>query len=63
MSKEKLMKLTKYAEDVKSKLSSTTLSEKQKNRPVQYKQFLERELSAVSKQIEALKMSGATDKK
>lgn len=63
MSKEKLISLTKYASDIKSKLSSP-LPEKQKNRPAQYKQFLERELSATNAKIESIKLAGeATPKK
>lgn len=63
MSKEKLQKLNKYAEGLKSKLSDRTLPEKHKNRPEQYKQFLERELSTVNSKIEAMKISGVPDKK
>ncbi len=62
MSKEKIQRLSKYANDIKSKLSDKVLPEKQKNRPAQYKQFLERELSTVSAQIESMKMS-VTEKK
>jgi hypothetical protein len=62
MSKEKLQRLTKYADSLKNRLAEKTLPEKQKNRPIQYKQFLERELSTVTSQIESIKMSGA-DKK
>jgi hypothetical protein len=63
MSKEKLIKLTKYANDVKSKLSEKVLPEKQKNREVQYKQFLERELASTNSKIETLKMTLTPDKK
>jgi hypothetical protein len=63
MSKEKLIKLTKYANDVKNKLSDGTLSEKQKNRPKQYKAFLERELAAATAKIDAIRVSLPSDKK
>lgn len=63
MSKEKLQRLNKYADSIKNRLAEKNLPEKQKNRPAQYKQFLERELSTVSAQIEAMKMSGVPDKK
>jgi hypothetical protein len=63
MSKEKLQSLTKYANDVKSKLSSALLPEKHKSRPVQYRQFLERELTTVNAKIEFIKASGTADKK
>lgn len=64
MSKEKLIRLTKYQSDVKSRLSESTPSKKQSNRPKEYKQFLERELSTVTNKIEALKVSLPTgDKK
>jgi hypothetical protein len=63
MSKENLIRLTKYANDVKSKLSDKVLPEKQKNRPAQYKLFLERELAAVNSKIEALKMGAPTESK
>lgn len=63
MSKEKLQRLSKYADSIKTKLGETRLPEKQKNRPAQYKQFLERELSTVTAQIESMKMAGVPDKK
>jgi len=62
MSKEKIQSLTKYVNDLKAKQTST-LSEKQKNRPAQYKQFLEREISAAQAKIDAMKMSGAPEAK
>lgn len=63
MSKEVLQKLNKYADGIKSKLAEKTLPEKQKNRPAQYKQFLEKELSQVNSKIESMKISGVPDKK
>lgn len=62
MSKELLQKHTKYAESLRSRLSDKTLPEKHKNRPVEYKQFLERELQAVTSKIEFLR-TGVSDKK
>lgn len=57
MSKELVQRLSKYADSVKSKLADSNLPAKQKSRPAQYKQFLERELQSVSSKIESLKMS------
>ena len=62
MSKEKLQNLTKYADNVKSKLSSQT-PEKHKSHPAEYKQYLERELVATTKKIDALKLSEPAAKK
>jgi hypothetical protein len=61
MSKEKLQKAVKYAEDLKNKLSSP-VSEKHSHSPATYKQFLERELKSVTNKIDSLKLT-ATDKK
>ena len=58
MSKEKLISLTKYADDLKSKLQAGP-TKKHVNHPASYKLFLERELDSVSKKIETLKMEGA----
>lgn len=63
MSKEKIQSLTKYAEHLKAKLSEKTLPEKHKNRPAQYKQFLERELSATTAKIDSLKISSPAESK
>jgi hypothetical protein len=63
MSKEQLQRLTKYSSDIKNKLADTNLPEKQKKRPVQYRQFLERELSAVTSKIDALKISATPETK
>ena len=61
MSKEKLFSLIRYANDLKNKLTDA-IPEKHKNRPQQYKQFLEKELKATNVQVEALRLAGA-DKK
>jgi hypothetical protein len=61
MSKEKIQSLTKYANDLKSKLSEKNIPEKQKNRPAQYKQFLEKELTATTVKIDSLKMTAPAD--
>jgi hypothetical protein len=50
MSKEKVMRLQKYATDLKNKLEAPT-PEKHKASPKNYKQFLERELQAVTRKI------------
>jgi hypothetical protein len=63
MGKETLQRYTKYATDIQNKLADKTLPEKQKNRPVQYRQFLERELAAVTAKIDALKMSAPPEAK
>jgi hypothetical protein len=63
MANETLQRFTKYADGIKNKLAEKTLPEKQKNRPVQYRQFLERELQAVTAKIDALKMSAPAEAK
>jgi len=62
MSKEKLQSLTKYADNVKNKLSSS-VPEKHKNRSAEYRQYLERELAASTKKIEALRLLEPSPKK
>lgn len=61
MSKEKTIKLTKYANDLKSRLSDKNVPLKQANRVKEYRQFLERELETVNSQIETLKTSNTAD--
>ena len=61
MSKEKLIGLTKYSNELKAKLSDTVPA-KHKNRAKQYHAFLEKDLKAVNAQIDNLKLAGA-DKK
>lgn len=61
MSKEKLISITKYANEIKNKLSDVVPS-KHKNHANQYKAFLEKELKAANAKVENLKLSGA-DKK
>lgn len=63
MANETLQRYTKYADTIKNKLADKTLPEKQKNRPAQYRQFLERELAAVTSKIDALKMSAPVEAK
>lgn len=58
MSKEVVQKLTKYQDSVKARLETKDLSDKQKNRPRQYREFLEKELKTVTTKIESLKMVG-----
>ena len=61
MSKEKLISLTKYANDLKNKLSDA-VPEKHRAHAKEYKHFLEKELKAANAKVEILKMAGA-DKK
>lgn len=60
--KEKIIKLTKYVEDMKSRLGSDTPA-KHASHPQAYKQFLEREIVAATRKIESLKLSGASEGK
>lgn len=55
MSKEKIARLTKYAEDIKNKIQVGP-TPKHKDHPEAYNQFLQRELSTVNKKIEEMKM-------
>lgn len=56
MTKDKLIKLTKYQSEIKDKLSSTSVPEKHKGHPESYKGFLKNELRLVTNQIEAGKL-------
>jgi len=60
MSKESLIKAQKYADDIKNRLQSST-PEKHRDSPQTYKLFLTRELEAVTRKIESLKL--VSDKK
>jgi len=62
MSKQKFVNLTKYAADLKAKLSDT-VPVKHVERPVQYKEFLQRELAKANVTVENLKAAGFADKK
>ncbi len=55
MTIDKMTKLVTYAAHLKDRLSNTAIPEKHKNREVQFKQFLNRKLEAVNRQIEAIK--------
>lgn len=57
LSKEKTASLVKYQVQLKDKLASTTPA-KHVHRDASYRQYLERELSAVTATIEAAKMEG-----
>lgn len=57
MSTEKLARYTKYANELKSKLSDKEVPSKHKNRPQQYREFLERELKTVNTKLEAIAYS------
>lgn len=50
----KIPSLTKYAAELKAKLADKNLPEKQKNRPAQYREFLELELKKVNSKLETL---------
>lgn len=54
---EKLAKLIKYAENLKSRLSDTTIPAKHVKRPQAYKEFLERDLKKTTIKIDALKLT------
>lgn len=62
MSKDKVNKLQKYADDIKSRLSSA-VPEKHKNHPDTYKRFLDNELKTVTSQLDRLKLEGDAGKK
>lgn len=62
MSTEKLSSLTKYANEIKSKLSSE-IPPKHKNRVEAYLNYLKRELAAVTTKLDALKLSSSEGKK
>lgn len=55
MTKDKADKLVKYAQELSNKLTSN-VSEKHKNHPVEYKQFLTRELQTVNNQLADYKL-------
>lgn len=61
MSKEKIQSLTKYANDVKSKLSESIVPPKQRGREAQYRDFLQKELTATTAKIDSLKMTAPAD--
>lgn len=54
MTKEKVLSLTKYLNDLTSKLNSPT-PDKHRNRPQQYKELLEREIFKVKKTLNEAK--------
>ena len=55
MSKEKVLRLTKYLTEMKDKLSNPIPS-KHKDHPDNYKRFLNSEISTTSAKIDALKL-------
>lgn len=61
MSKEKLIKQNKYAEELKNKLSAPTPA-KHVGNPESYKLFLQRELAAATKKIDSLKLTEPSKK-
>lgn len=52
----KLERLVKYQSHIKERLAAP-LSEKNKNRPVTFKQFLDRELEAVNAKISDIRLA------
>ena len=54
MSIAQIPSLTKYSNELKAKLADKTVPMKQLGRPVQYREFLERELKKVTTKLEAL---------
>ena len=57
MTKEKIISLNKYLTGLKDKLTARTPS-KHKDHPATYKQFLEREIRAVSLKLDEAKLEG-----
>jgi hypothetical protein len=57
MDKDKLLKAIKYLDLLKDKMGSST-PKKHLSRPDTYKLFLEKEISATQKKIDALKLEG-----
>lgn len=62
MSKEKVISLTKYANDLKSRLSSP-VPDKHKNRQSSYTNYLKNELDSVNAKLDALKLVASEAKK
>lgn len=58
MTKEKLMSLEKYRAEIRARLHGAT-PEKHASRPLEYKEFLVRELKAVDLKLEEHRLSGA----
>lgn len=56
MSIHKLPSLVNYANQLQSKLADKEVPDKHKNRPQQYREYLEREFKSVNTKIENLKM-------
>jgi len=54
--REKLTKLVKYAENLKSRISDPSVPEKRKSHPKEYREFLERDLQKTLKKIDSLKL-------
>lgn len=53
--KEKIVSLTKYVDDLKSRLNSNKVPERAKANPEPYKEWLRREIDMHTKKIEFLK--------
>lgn len=59
MTKEKLISLEKYLDDLKSKLTSP-VPEKHEASPATYKHFLNNEIRLTKSKIESAKLEGTT---
>lgn len=59
MTKEKLVSLTKYVADLKSRLSDS-IPEKHKNSPTTYHDFLRNEIRMTEIKLDAAKLEGVT---
>lgn len=62
MSKEKVQKLQKYVDEMKSKLSGE-VPPKHQHAPESYRNFLTKEINMASKKLEALKLAATEGKK
>lgn len=61
MNNDKLQRLTRYADDLRSRLSSP-VPPKHLGGAKEFKQFLDRELATVTAKIEAAKLEGGSKK-
>ena len=57
MTKEKLVKLQRYLDEMTAR-SKSAIPDKHKDHPAQYKAFLAREIAMVQSQLDAAKLDG-----
>ena len=62
MTKDKLLSLTKYMNDLVDKLKGP-IPEKHTHRPKEYHNFLNNEINTVKAQLEAVRLEGVVEKK